>query len=212
MSPSEPEESVPIWPAFGDLMACLFGVFVLFFVWMLSIQVTLTEDLNVAHRDKEEVAERLAALENALALPLAAGLITLVDGNIGISGGVLFDSASASLSTEGDALLKNIAAPLAAYLDARGESVMISGFTDEMPLTGYGTYKDNWELSAQRALTVMRALIRAGLPAERAFAAAFGPNHPVAPNDSPADRARNRRVELRPVPRPTIVTGDAIDP
>jgi flagellar motor protein MotB len=211
MPHSEHEADAPIWPAFGDLMACLFGIFVLFFVWMVSIQVTLTEDLEEAHRDKEAAASRVEALEKALALPLAAGLITLTDGNIGISGGVLFDSASARLSEEGELLLVNIATPLVAYLDARGESVMVSGFTDDMPLTGYGTFKDNWDLSSQRALTVMRALVRAGLPSEWVFAAAFGPNHPVASNESPEDRAKNRRVEIRPVPRPTTVTR-AIEP
>jgi flagellar motor protein MotB len=206
MQLSEHDAEAPIWPAFGDLMACLFGIFVLFFVWMVSIQVTLTEDLEEAHRDKEAAASRVEALEKALALPLAAGLITLTDGNIGISGGVLFDSASARLSDEGEQLLSNIAAPLVAYLEARGESAMVSGFTDDMPLTGYGTFKDNWELSSQRALTVTRALIRAGLPSDWVFSAGFGPNHPVASNESPESRARNRRVEIRPVPRPTTVT------
>ncbi|NLY93918.1 MAG: OmpA family protein [Myxococcales bacterium] len=209
---NEHEPETPIWPAFGDLMACLFGLFVLFFVWMVSIQVTLTEDLEEAHRDKEAAASRVEALEKALALPLAAGLITLTDGNIGISGGVLFDSASARLSEDGERLLESIAKPLVEYLAARGESVMVSGFTDDMPLTGYGTFKDNWELSAQRALTVTRALIRAGLPAEWVFAAGFGPNHPVASNDTPESRAKNRRVEIRPVPRPTTVTPQEIGP
>src|SRR5690606_27613348 len=203
---NEHEPETPIWPAFGDLMACLFGIFVLFFVWLVSIQVTLTEDLEEAHREHEAAASRVEALEKALALPLAAGLITLTDGNIGISGGVLFDSASAELSVEGERLLVNIASPLLSYLEARGESVMVSGFTDDVPLTGFGAFKDNWELSSQRALTVTRALIRAGLPADWVFSAAFGPNHPVAPNDSAESRAKNRRVEIRPVPRPTTVT------
>lgn len=202
---AEQEATTPIWPAFGDLMACLFGVFVLFFVWMLTVQVVLSEDLESARREQAETTERVEELERALALPLAAGLITLVDGNIGISGGVLFESASASLSPDGAELLQNIAGPLREYLIAEDQAAMISGFTDERPLSGHGVFRDNWELSAERALTVTRALIEAGLPADAVFAAGFGANYPVASNETPAERAKNRRVEIRPVPRPKIV-------
>jgi len=205
MQGAEHEANTPIWPAFGDLMACLFGVFVLFFVWMLTVQVVLSEDLESARREQAETTERVHELERALALPLAAGLITLVDGNIGISGGVLFESASASLSAEGAALLDNIAGPLAEYLRAEDQAAMISGFTDERPLSGHGAYRDNWELSAERALTVTRALIAAGLPSDAVFAAGFGANYPVASNETAADRAKNRRVEIRPFPRPKII-------
>jgi len=57
-------------------------------------------------------------------------------------------------------------------------------------------------LSAQRALTVTRALIDAGVPSSRVFAAAFGAEQPVASNADEQGRARNRRVEIVPVPKP----------
>ncbi len=195
--------SAPIWPAFGDLMACLFGLFVLFFVWLVAVQVSLSEDLEQARASHEEAAQKLDQLERALAGPLASGLITLVESRIGIRGNVLFPAGSAELSPEGRELLVALAGPLRTYLDQRGEAAMISGFTDDRPLTGFGEYRDNWELSAQRALTVTRTLVDAGIPATWLFAAGFGSTHPIVPNDTEERRAQNRRVEIAPVPRPT---------
>jgi flagellar motor protein MotB len=195
-------EPAPIWPAFGDLMACLFGLFVLFFVWTVSIDTTLARDLAAEKASRAAETARREALERALAGPLAAGRITLEGGRIGIRGSVLFDLNSASLRDEGVQLLHDIAAPLGAYLSDRGELLMVSGFTDDRVIRGgVGSYKDNWELSAQRALTVTRALEGDGIPHEALFAAGFGDNHPIASNDSGDGRAQNRRVEIAPVPR-----------
>lgn len=205
MLPEQGDDNGVIWPAFGDLMACLFGLFVLFFVWLATVQVGLSQDLAEERAQREAATKRLEVLESALAGPLAAGLLTLVDGRIGIQASVLFEPASADLADEGETLLRSLGAPLRAYLEEKDESVMVSGFTDDVPLTGWGEYKDNWELSAQRALTVTRALIDAGLPPDWVFSAGFGPNHPVTDNDTAEHRAQNRRVEIRPVPRPETI-------
>jgi len=195
-------DAVPVWPAFGDLMACLFGVFVLFFVWTVSMDTTLARDLVKERATRAAESARREALERALAGPLAAGRITLVDGRIGIRGSVLFDLNSAELRDEGGQVLRDIAAPLHSYLAERNELVMVSGFTDDRVIHGgIGSYHDNWELSAQRALTVTRALEADGVPHEWLFAAGFGDNHPIAPNASAEDRAKNRRVEIAPVSR-----------
>ena len=69
-------------------------------------------------------------------------------------------------------------------------------------------YEDNLELSAQRALTVTRALITSGMPRSRVFAAAFGAEQPVASNADEQGRALNRRVEMAPVPRASAAAGD----
>lgn len=197
-------EARMIWPAVGDLMACLFGLFVLFFVWLATAQHALTEDLRAAEARHEATAARLHTIERALAGPLARGLVTVVDGRIGIRGSVLFDTSSAVLSPEGQALLLELAPPLRAYLAERERSVMVAGFTDDLPLHG-GAFVDNWELSSARALAVTRTLVQAGIPPEWIFAAGFGANHPVAENDTDEGRARNRRVEISPVPRPAAV-------
>jgi flagellar motor protein MotB len=77
---------------------------------------------------------------------------------------------------------------------------MVSGFTDNKSIRG-GPFADNWELSAQRALTVTRTLIDEGMPPSMVFAAAFGAEQPVRPNTDDAARAQNRRVEMAPVPK-----------
>ena len=209
MLPPEQEQldQVPMWAAFGDLMACLFGLFVLFFVWLVSFQLSLTSDLESERAQKEAATARVAELERALAGPIDSGMITLVDGRIGIRGSVLFARNSALLTPRGRGLLSELAVPLKAYLEGRDEALMISGFTDDLRLHGnMRPFEDNWELSAQRALTVTRELIQAGVPDRRMFAAGFGHNHPVAPNDSEPNRARNRRVEITPVPSPQTIT------
>lgn len=80
---------------------------------------------------------------------------------------------------------------------------MVSGFTDDQPVRDTNRqFADNWELSAQRSLTVTRALIAEGVPAGSVFAAAFGAEQPVDSNRSEEGRSRNRRVEMAPIPRP----------
>lgn len=197
-----PDDVPPVWMAVSDLMAGLLGVFVLFFIWGAVAQAELSVSLD---REKEARAvdrSRLDALETALALPLSQGRISLVNGRIGIRGSVLFDLNSAALRPEGDALLGELAAPLGRYLGAEPEIIMVSGFTDDLPIHGkLAAFADNWELSTQRALTVTRALVAAGLPPAFLFAAGFGEHHPSVPNLDPVSRAQNRRVEIVPVPR-----------
>jgi flagellar motor protein MotB len=230
--------SPPIWAIFGDLMSGLVGVFVLLLVWFMGYQFELTRSLQdeVAKRQVEEqrriaeeqrrileeqrrIAEerrrreeqqRRLALEAALADPLATGRVTLRDGRIGISGSVLFSLNSERLQPEGQQLLKTLVAPLRVYLADRDELLMVSGFTDDLPIQkGNNRFADNWELSAQRALTVTRALVEEGMPPSRVFAAAFGAQQPAGPNRDDASRSRNRRVEMAPVPR---AGGDGSNP
>ena len=198
------EASAPVWAVFGDLMAGLLGAFVLILVCAVGLQLDLAQRLKTEVQQRQAEAQRLAALERALAGPLAAGRVTLSNGRIGISGSVLFALNSAELQPDGRQLLKTLAAPLAVYLAVRDDVLMVSGFTDDRQMRdGGGTkFADNWELSAQRALTVTRALIEDGVPPSAVFAAAFGAEQPVASNTDAAGRALNRRVEMAPTPRP----------
>ncbi|HEY6878483.1 MAG TPA: OmpA family protein [Polyangiales bacterium] len=204
MHPSEheAESSLPVFAAFSDLMACVLGIFVLFFVWVVSFEINMQGDLERERAERDKATERLHALETALAGPLREGLITFANGTIGIRGSVLFDLNSAELRGEGSALLREMAAPLSSYLSTRDEVLMVSGFTDDLAIRPQGAFRDNWELSVQRSVTVVRALIDAGVTPEALFAAGFGQNHPVVPNDTELNRAKNRRVEMAPVPRP----------
>jgi flagellar motor protein MotB len=119
----------------------------------------------------------------------------------------LFALNSDQLQPEGRKILKSLAGPLTAYLQANEQILMVSGFTDDRQLReGNRRFADNWELSAQRALTVTRALIDEGVPSSSLFAAAFGSQQPVESNADDAGRAKNRRVEIAPVPKPSAAT------
>jgi flagellar motor protein MotB len=203
-------ESAPIWAAFGDLMSVLLGVFVLILVGMIGVQQQLSHQLDEEVKQRQLEAQRRQTLEQALAAPLAAGQVTLVDGRIGIRGSVLFALNSDQLQPEGREVLKSLAGPLAGYLKSRDEALMVSGFTDDRQVRdGNRQFADNWELSAERALTVTRALIAEGVPPSAVFAAAFGAEQPVDSNTNEDGRARNRRVEIAPVPRLSRVAAPA---
>ncbi|OWW18082.1 OmpA family protein [Noviherbaspirillum denitrificans] len=194
------ENTAPVWAVFGDLMSSLLGAFVLVLVGVVAVQMELTTTLQDEVKKRQAEEQRRMSLEKALAVPLASGRITLNNGRIGISGQVLFALNSDELQPEGRQLLKSLVTPLRAYLSSRNEMLMISGFTDDRPVRG-GPFADNWELSAQRALTVTRTLIEEGMPRSMVFAAAFGSEQPVKPNTDEAARALNRRVEMAPVPK-----------
>jgi flagellar motor protein MotB len=196
------EHGTPAWAVFGDLMAGLLGAFVLMLVCVIGVQLELASKLDAEVKKRQAEEQRRMTLEKALAGPLASGRVTLVNGRIGISGSVLFAQNSDELQDEGRQILKSLAAPLAAYLKSRDELLMVSGFTDNKALRERNRqFVDNWELSAQRALTVMRALVEEGVPSSAVFAAAFGPEQPVASNADAKGRSLNRRVEMAPVPR-----------
>ncbi|HSX64790.1 MAG TPA: OmpA family protein [Pseudoxanthomonas sp.] len=196
------DASVPVWAAFGDLMSVLLGAFVLILVGVIAVQLQLEIKLNEEIAQRKIEVLRRQSLEQALAAPLAAGRITVVDGRIGIRGSVLFALNSDQLQPEGREVLRSLAVPLSDYLRTRDEVLMVSGFTDDRQVRDSNRqFADNWELSAQRALTVTRALIAEGMPAGSVFAAAFGAEQPVASNADEAGRASNRRVEMAPVPR-----------
>jgi flagellar motor protein MotB len=199
------EPSAPVWAVFGDLMAGLLGAFVLILLCVLAGQLELSQKLDAEVKKHQAEEQRRLALERALAGPLAAGRVTLDHGKIGISGNLLFAFNSAELQPEGRQLLKSMAGPLATYLQSRDEMLMVSGFTDDRQVRDRNRqFADNWELSAQRSLTVTRTLIEEGMPSSAVFAAAFGAEQPVASNDDATGRSRNRRVEMSPTPRPRV--------
>ncbi|SAK69328.1 membrane protein [Caballeronia calidae] len=198
------EHAAPIWAAFADLMSVLLGAFVLILVGVIGVQLQLENKLDEEVKHRQQETQRRKTLEQALAGPLASGRVTLVNGRIGISGNVLFALNSDQLQPQGRDVLKSLAGPLDSYLRAHEEILMVSGFADDQQVhEGNRRFADNWELSAKRALTVTRALIDAGVPSSSVFAAAFGSEQPVSSNADEGGRAKNRRVEISAVPRPS---------
>lgn len=115
---------------------------------------------------------------------------------------VLFQPGSADLSPEGKAQISRVAETfreLASEIPPEIDWLLeVDGFTDDTPLSGQGAFKDNWELSQARALSVVKYLIEAqGFAPKRLAAAGFGEFRPVSAGKSPEARAQNRRIELK---------------
>ena len=79
--------------------------------------------------------------------------------------------------------------------DYAGRMVRVEGHTDGDPIRKSG-WKDNWELSCERAATVVRQLVTLGIPAENVHVAGYGEHRPVADNKTAAGKSKNRRIEI----------------
>jgi len=109
---------------------------------------------------------------------------------------VLFNSGEAEITPRGQEVLSRVGAILVGIAD---KQIQVSGHTDDSPIskTLEEKFPTNWELSAARALNVVRFLEeKAGVPGKRLVASANGPYQPIATNITPVGRARNRRIEI----------------
>ncbi|MDH3699801.1 MAG: peptidoglycan -binding protein [Alphaproteobacteria bacterium] len=113
---------------------------------------------------------------------------------------VLFDSGSAELGGAGKEQLSRLAGTLktiAARIPTGINWVLrVDGHTDSVPISNE-RFPSNWELSAARAISVVKHLKSRGIPPGRLAAAGFGEFHPLAPGRNAAARQRNRRIEIK---------------
>lgn len=180
----------------------------------------LATDVAKLERTRSELSKNLSRREQELAARQAelAGMRSTYDGlvsdleaqvaageieieqlreglRLNLSQEILFPPGSARLGAAGRSVLAKVAARLAKV----GHSIEVQGHTDDVPISGAlaRRYPTNWELASARATEVVRLLAERGVGAERLTAVSFGEFRPVAPNDSPEGRARNRRIEIR---------------
>lgn len=118
---------------------------------------------------------------------------------IRVTGDILFDTGSAELSAAGREALGHIAAALIKFPT---HQISLEGHTDTVPILGAlrERYATNWELSIARAASAVRYLHLQGINAARMRAVGYGEFRPVADNDDPQLRERNRRLEIRLLP------------
>jgi len=113
---------------------------------------------------------------------------------------VLFPAASADLTPAGSDEITKLAETLKQISGEIPKDVSwvlrVDGHADRQPIET-GRWNSNWELSAGRAITVVKLLIANGIPANRLAATGFGENQPLDPADTPEAYARNRRIEIR---------------
>ena len=114
---------------------------------------------------------------------------------------VLFSSGGAELNPQGKDEMLKVANALLQIGNEIPDDInwvlRVDGHTDNIPLSGEGRIRDNWELSSTRATSVVRYFIEQGIPANRLVAAGFGEFQPLDTADSDEARARNRRIELK---------------
>jgi chemotaxis protein MotB len=117
---------------------------------------------------------------------------------INIDNSILFDSGRASLKQEVKKSLLKIAGALNKYPE---NNIQIEGHTDDVPINT-PQYPSNWELSAARAIAVLRFFVEeSSMDPRRLSAVGLGKYHPLAPNDSPENRRLNRRVDIVILPQ-----------
>ncbi len=172
-------------------------------------------DLEAAERKRlEEEAKSLTAEAQNLAKyrsEFFGQLSKVLSGREGVrvvgdrfvfSSEVLFSAGAADLAPEGRAQIAKVVATLNDVASQIPDSIdwiiRVDGHTDNVPLSGLGEFKDNWELSQARALSVVRYMQDdLGFPPSRMAATGFGEWRPVAVGDSPEALAQNRRIELK---------------
>ena len=113
---------------------------------------------------------------------------------------VLFAPGQADIGPTGQSQLAQLAVALADIAAKIPDDInwvlQVDGHTDNLPLRA-GRYTDNWDLSTERALSVVRFLVLQGVPAKRLAATGYGEFQPLTNGDSVADRRLNRRIELK---------------
>ena len=113
---------------------------------------------------------------------------------------VLFAQGAASLGPEGEEKLGQLAIALNQIAAEIPEDIdwilQVEGHTDDIPVRA-GRFADNWDLSTERALSVVRFLAESGLPANRLAAAGYGEFQPLDDAGSDEARRRNRRIEMK---------------
>lgn len=153
------------------------------------------EQLQQQRNIQQQMAEVDANLRQVMS-PL------ILQGQVAISQnrrGVVVDISASTLFREGEATVQPAALDTlrqaAAVLASVDQAIEVEGHTDDVPIKN-AQFPSNWELSAGRASSVVRMLVNYGVPEIRLSAVGMAANHPVAANDTPEHRARNRRVSI----------------
>ena len=160
----------------------------------------LANELTEGQQTIEQLQKRIADMNQSpaeasgfgegydVSLDAAQGTVTVT-----LQNAILFSAGKASLKEAISTELDHIVSVLKSRYS--GRVIDVVGHTDSDPIKE-SEWEDNWELSAQRALTVARYLMDKGIPGDRVRVVGRGPSQPIASNSTESGKARNRRVEI----------------
>ena len=158
---------------------------------------TLDEALNQMARAAEKAREAEAQLRANLQREIDQGLVTVEQRNgivfVSLGAGGAFPSGSADLTQQA----RTIVDELAAVTNDPASSVIVSGHTDNVPISFGALYRDNWDLAAARAASVVQEMETTNPAQGRTMSAvSFGQTQPIADNFTAEGREKNRRIEI----------------
>ncbi len=169
----------------------------------LDVRAKRVDELEAILNRKDSVVNALKAkVQNALLGFENEGLtIEQKNGKVYVSldESLLFASGKYNVEQKGKEVLQNLSGVLEKNADV---NVLVEGHTDNVPLNGSGILKDNWDLSVKRATSVVKILLeKSSIDAQRLTAAGRADFVPIATNDTPEGRAKNRRTEIILTPK-----------
>ncbi|MEE9230663.1 MAG: OmpA family protein [Acidobacteriota bacterium] len=158
-------------------------------------------DAALGERSEElaEIQGTYEGLVKELESEVEAGQVTiekLRDGvRVNLAQDILFETGSAELNKDGRAVLLRVSS----QLEENPYQIMVIGYTDNLQIRGKlaQRYPTNWELGGARAASVVRLFESAEIASSRLLSVSYGENSPVASNDTPEGRQKNRRIEIR---------------
>ena len=167
-----------------------------------EVSVNLTKQLNEALSSKVAELNRFRSEFFGRLREILQGRsdIEIVGDRFVFQSEVLFGLGSADIGPEGKAQLQDLATTLQDLAEQIPDDIdwilQINGHTDNVPIRN-NDHRDNWSLSTARALAVLRFMAEQGIPPNRLAATGYGEFQPIAADDTPQSRARNRRIEFK---------------
>jgi chemotaxis protein MotB len=167
----------------------------------------LTAERDSLLKSKEETVTQYDNLVKQLSTEVDKGNLQIKQYKnmltVNVAEKIFFDTGSTAIKKSGQDVLKEVGTAIAGYPD---KLVRVVGHTDNVPFKGKGKYT-NWELSAMRATTVVRFLQdQCKIDPQHLVAAGRSEYQPVAANDTPEGRQKNRRIEI------SLIDKSAIEP
>jgi len=190
------DTSIIFWPSFVDMLTSVLMIFLLAYF----LQTTLgLEDVEaqILRQSQEQFAgvftQEFAGEigQNTVGIRQSLNLIQIT-----FSDRILFQSGEYNLQPNGRAALRRCASIFKKAAKSGYKQIQVEGHTDDQPVTHFGYPRDNWELSAGRAISVVKFFVdETSLDPKLFSATGYSEYQPVDP--SPGGRAKNRRIEIR---------------